>query len=41
VSRRVTALGGDNAQMDVQINLERGAALQAGLVDGGNQYTID
>jgi hypothetical protein len=41
VSRRVTALGGDNTQMDVQINLEKGAALEAGLVDGGNQYTMD
>jgi hypothetical protein len=41
VSRRVTALDGDNKQMDVQLNHEKGAALKAGLVDGGNQYAID
>jgi hypothetical protein len=41
VSRRVTALGGDDAQMDVQINHEKGAALAAGQPDGGNQYIID
>jgi hypothetical protein len=39
LSRRVTALDGDGKQMEVQLNLEKLAALQAGV--DPNQYTID
>ena len=39
LSRRVTALDGDEKQMDVQLNLEKLAALAAGV--NPNTYTID
>jgi hypothetical protein len=39
LSRKVTELGGDNAQMDVQLNLEKLAAIEAGVDPNG--YTID
>jgi hypothetical protein len=39
LSRKVTELGGDNAQMDVQLNLEKLAAIQAGV--DPNAYTIE
>jgi hypothetical protein len=39
LSRKVTELGGDNAQMDVQLNLEKLAAIEAGV--DPNAYTIE
>lgn len=37
-SRQITAMGGDNRDMPVQLNMEKGAALSAGLPDGGKDY---
>lgn len=41
VNRRLTELGVDDEQCDVMFNIEKGAAIEGGLPDGGVQYVID
>lgn len=41
VSQRLNQLGVNEEQCDVQFNIEKLAALEAGLADGGNQFVID